>query len=468
MDALRGSLAATAIAFGAAAVSVYPDLPASQWVPDLLVGLAALALAAVTWPTRSVSALALLVALTWWAGTVWTPVLYLHRGVLVHLVLAVPRIGPRSRPAQVAVVVGYLAASGSLWASVVPALVATVGLVACAVIESRTRRGRGWHVVAPVLLAVAFVVGIVTPQVVGEEHGPLAALVAYDAMLLLVLGTVALRARSPSRAELTDLAVDLGRAPVRDVAALTALVRAEPGLATDSDLQQALAEARRLEAANEQVRDDVRRSILEVDRSRRRLVVAATRERARLARELDATAARPLHELIDRAARNGIRVPALTRAVHGVEATLSGLRPPGLDHGLVVALAGHPLVASLGVALDVPDERCDDVVEDALYAAAVESLTNVAKYAGPCRVAVRYVVDGDRVELRVSDNGTGGAAWGQGTGLAGLRDRLEALGGGLRITSPPGGGTVVTAWAPRALTGAGPRRLSGDGTPAEA
>src|SRR4029079_16485782 len=107
MADVRGPLALVTVGLGAFAATAYRDLPPTLWVPDLLVGVAALVLAVASRHTsRAVSVLALVTAATWWVGTLWPFALYWHRGVLVHLVLSVPGACPRSRPARIAVVVG--------------------------------------------------------------------------------------------------------------------------------------------------------------------------------------------------------------------------------------------------------------------------------------------------------------------------------------------------------------------------
>lgn len=469
MIGVRGLLGFAAAILGLAAIPVYAEQPLAQSLPDLIVGLAALAVAATTWKSaRGVSALALALAATWWAGTVWPEAAYWHRGVLIHLTLSAPGLWPRSWIARGAVVGGYLlAAAGVAW-QIAPAAVAMAAFVAVAgIAESRSHRRPGLRVVGPVLVAAAIAAGTLVPDLVGSYDGALLALHCYDALLVGVLVAVALLVRSPSRDELTDLAVDLGDAPVRDAETLTALVQAEPGLTIDADLQAALETARRLEKANDEIREQVRSAVIEVDESRRRLVMAAAFERARLARQLTDLAADRLRILQDRAAEAEVSVPALARAADGVERAMLGLRPPSLDGGLAAALREHPLVASLGASLDLADRRCDEVVEDALYATAVECLANAAKHAGPCRVRVRYSLTGSRATLTVSDDGVGGAVPGRGTGLTGLADRLEALGGGLELVSGPGAGTSVTAWAPRALTAGGGSRRTAARTRAE-
>ena len=91
----------------------------------------------------------------------------------------------------------------------------------------------------------------------------------------------------------------------------------------------------------------------------------------------------------------------------------------------------------------------------------------MAKYAGPCRASVHFAVADGTATVIVSDDGPGGATVGAGSGLPGLVDRVESLGGSLTVTSQPDRGTVLRASVPASATGAGPRRPSGAGTPAE-
>jgi signal transduction histidine kinase len=92
--------------------------------------------------------------------------------------------------------------------------------------------------------------------------------------------------------------------------------------------------------------------------------------------------------------------------------------------------------------------RLPPAVEAAAYFVVMEALTNVAKYssADAAEVTVRQV-DG-HVTVDVQDDGVGGADPAAGSGLAGLADRVAALGGRLTVESPPGGGTVVRAQMP--------------------
>ena len=95
------------------------------------------------------------------------------------------------------------------------------------------------------------------------------------------------------------------------------------------------------------------------------------------------------------------------------------------------------------------DRRLEPVVESAAYFVVAEALTNAAKHAPGSAVQVTLSLDGDRLYAEVSDTGPGGADP-AGSGLTGLRHRVEALDGELRITSPPGAGTTIAVELPGA------------------
>ena len=117
-----------------------------------------------------------------------------------------------------------------------------------------------------------------------------------------------------------------------------------------------------------------------------------------------------------------------------------------IDRGLAAALGavagGCPVPTALDSEL-APGERLPAAVERAAYFVVAESLANVAKHstANRCEVGLRR--EGAQLVVEVRDDGSGGAAVMPGGGLAGLRDRVEALDGALAVSSPPGGPTVV-------------------------
>jgi signal transduction histidine kinase len=127
-----------------------------------------------------------------------------------------------------------------------------------------------------------------------------------------------------------------------------------------------------------------------------------------------------------------------------------GLHPAVVTgHGLAVALeqlaARAPVPVHLTVAVD---ERLPERVEVAAYYLVSESLANVAKHAGASSVSVDVSRTDGQAVIEVTDDGIGGADTEGGSGLRGLADRVEALGGSLRVWSPRGGGTRVRAEIP--------------------
>src|SRR5581483_3717247 len=117
----------------------------------------------------------------------------------------------------------------------------------------------------------------------------------------------------------------------------------------------------------------------------------------------------------------------------------------GLSEALEVLAARTPLPVALDVQLD---ERLPEPVEAAAYYVVSEALANVVKHAGANAASVRVARRNGSAAIEVTDDGAGGADPEAGTGLWGLRDRVETLDGRLEIASEPGCGTLVTARIP--------------------
>jgi PAS domain S-box-containing protein len=178
------------------------------------------------------------------------------------------------------------------------------------------------------------------------------------------------------------------------------------------------------------------------DGAQQRLVSVALKlrlARARLGSEPDATA-----ELLDEASRE------LDAGLAELRELARGLHPAILgDHGLPRAL--EALAARLPGPVDVDAPlaaRLPEHIEATAYYIVSEALTNVSKHAAADNARVSVRRDGDVVRIEVADDGRGGADESGGTGIVGLRDRAEAAGGTLSMTSPPGRGTVVVAALP--------------------
>jgi signal transduction histidine kinase len=122
-----------------------------------------------------------------------------------------------------------------------------------------------------------------------------------------------------------------------------------------------------------------------------------------------------------------------------------------LDRGLVAALgsiAGRCPVPTMVESSLPPGERQPHAVERAAYFVVAEALTNVAKHAQATACEIRCRRESGRLIVEVWDNGKGGASLSEGGGLAGLRDRVEALDGQLSVESPDGGPTLLHAELP--------------------
>jgi signal transduction histidine kinase len=199
--------------------------------------------------------------------------------------------------------------------------------------------------------------------------------------------------------------------------------------------------------------------------ARARIIEAADAERRRLERNLHDGAQQRLVAL---ALTLGVAETKLKKGTEGVAPLLASAREEAqqaVQELRELARGLHPALLSdrgLGPALDalagrapvpvtvsgVPEQRLPPPVESAAYFVTAESLTNVAKYANATAASVRLAVHHGVLRLDVSDDGVGGADPAGGTGLRGLRDRVEALDGQLMVLSPAGAGTTVIAEIP--------------------
>jgi signal transduction histidine kinase len=199
--------------------------------------------------------------------------------------------------------------------------------------------------------------------------------------------------------------------------------------------------------------------------SRARIVEAADTERRRLERNLHDGAQQ---RLVSLAVQLRMIAAVLRRDPEGAETLLSdanhelgqaldelrelarGIHPAVLtDHGLSAALQALAERAPVPVTLiRVPDDRLPGRIEAAIYYLVAEAITNVAKYAHASQASVEVERSNGIATVVVSDDGVGGAEPGAGSGLVGLTDRVEALGGRLHLDSPPGRGTRLSAEIP--------------------
>jgi signal transduction histidine kinase len=252
------------------------------------------------------------------------------------------------------------------------------------------------------------------------------------------------------------------RTPVRRGALHLATVVHDPVLADRPDLLDSVIEAAGLAIEIARLRVEVRRRLAEVEESRTRIVTAGYEERRRLERDIHDGAQQRLVSIglalrhVQAQLPEGSReageldtsVAEISQTIEELRELARGVRPAGLDDGLAPALRALASRAPLPTQVDATEERFDDGLETAAYFVASEALANAAKHARATRVELTAVRRDGRLVVSVSDDGVGGARPSEGSGLAGMTDRVEALGGRLDVTSPPAGGTTVTAELP--------------------
>ncbi len=139
----------------------------------------------------------------------------------------------------------------------------------------------------------------------------------------------------------------------------------------------------------------------------------------------------------------------IERAQEELREFARGVHPRVLtEGGLPAALAELARRAPVPVELRAPDERYPPALEAAVYFVCSEALANIGKYAEASRAEIDVTQREGRIAVAVRDDGIGGASLDAGSGLRGLADQVEALGGGLSLTSPAGRGTLVVAELP--------------------
>ena len=245
----------------------------------------------------------------------------------------------------------------------------------------------------------------------------------------------------------------------RDGRAVAMLVH-DPAVLDDPALVEAVGAATRLAAVNARLQAEVRVQVAEVQASRGRLIRAGDGERRRLEQRLREGAERRLSGLteeLDRAHDIAGASPEtmgqiergesqLARTLSELRELAAGLHPRALgEDGLLGALAALAERSTFPVNLTVPSRRLPSEVEAATYFVCSEALANVAKYASATHVSLVVTAPEGGVRVEVADDGIGGADPMRGSGLRGLADRVEALGGTFRVESPTGQGTRLTA-----------------------
>jgi signal transduction histidine kinase len=239
----------------------------------------------------------------------------------------------------------------------------------------------------------------------------------------------------------------------------------DPVLEHNAELVRSVCAAASLALENERLQAELRARLAELQASRTRLVEATDAERRRIERDLhDGTQQR----LIQIAMSLGLlerKLPAdiagaqplvretrqaLVVALEELRELTHGINPPLLvERGLPAALEELCSRAALPTRLETSiDRRLPEQIETAAYFLASEALANAAKHSHGSEVRVTAADENQRLVIEIADDGIGGATTSGGSGLRGLADRVEALGGSLMISSPPGRGTTLRAEIP--------------------
>jgi signal transduction histidine kinase len=250
--------------------------------------------------------------------------------------------------------------------------------------------------------------------------------------------------------------VSIAAAPVRDGSG-----RVVGNMVAYTDITERKAQAAEVHRLNA----ELHARLEELAASRARIVAAGDVERRRLERNLHDGAQQRLVtlSLSLRAARVKVDSdPSAARAAladAGEELAVAleelrelarGLHPALLtERGLRAAVEGLVVRVPVPVEIaEVSDERLPEPVEAAAYYLIAEALTNATKYAEASKVRVRVALSNGSAVVEVSDDGAGGADPAGGSGLRGLADRVETLGGSFEVVSPIGAGTLLRAEIP--------------------
>jgi len=228
----------------------------------------------------------------------------------------------------------------------------------------------------------------------------------------------------------------------------------------DRELLDEVGMAARVAIANVRLGAEIRRQVAELAASRRRIVVAADAQRRRLEEAIHRGPEEALSQagaLLD--ALPAVDGSAFAAALRDTREELRqareeladfarGVHPRALtDFGLATALEALTRHAPVRIELDVAPGRLPASVEETAYFVCAEALANATKHAQARRITVRAHTAGGALSLQVEDDGTGGATR-SGSGLRGLADRVESLGGTFELESLSGRGTSVVIRLP--------------------
>lgn len=246
---------------------------------------------------------------------------------------------------------------------------------------------------------------------------------------------------------------------VRDAREPVAALVHDAGVLEDQGLADSVAAALRIAVDNVRLRRQIAHQVEEIEASRRRIIEAADLQRRRLERVVREEPERRLEQLerlLTGAQGDGADPTMLAEALAelGLARTelqelARGIHPRLLaERGLGHALSDLARRARVRLELRVSEERVSPAIEAAAYFVCSEAIANVGKHARAARATIRVERVADRLIVTVRDGGGGGATLDAGSGLRGLADRVEALGGSFTLESRPGEGTTLLAELP--------------------
>jgi signal transduction histidine kinase len=257
----------------------------------------------------------------------------------------------------------------------------------------------------------------------------------------------------------------------RDGEPMAAIVH-DAALEQDRHLLEIVSAAAGVALERRRLEVELESRVVELTGSRARLVEAGDAARRRIERDLHDGAQQRLVSLAIalRVTEDHIRDDPETAAglvaaarkevaesLQELRELARGIHPAVLEHGLGVALESLAARSSVPVSLSVEiDERLPAQVELAAYFVACEALTNIGKYAQASHATLRVTRRDALATVEIVDDGVGGADPGNGSGLRGLVDRVEAAGGRLHVASPRGLGTAIRAELPCEVRSAAP------------
>ena len=448
--------------------------------------------------------------LAWFLGTLWAPAVFLHRGPLAQLLISYPGGRLSSRLERVAVGAAYVyAAADSVAGNGYATIFFAVGLVALSVrrylaATGPQRRARLASVAAAVAFGLVLLLSAIA-RLAGVGGGSVM-LFGYDlTVCLIAIGLSAdLLWGRWAQAAVTGLVVDLGEpaaggmlrdrlaralgdptlvvgywlpeqgryvdeagrpvglpagdarravTPIEEGGRRVAVLVHDPAVLDDPALLSAVGSAARLAVSNARLQAEVSARVGELEASRRRIVEASDEQRSRHERELRDGAERRLTHVAELLEDCGELWAEVRAEVDAARAELRefarGMHPATLtERGLKASVGELAGRSPIPVEVAVPAGRFPPAIEAAAYFVCAESLTNVAKHASASQARIRIAHEHERLTVVVADDGVGGADPSRSSGLRGLRDRIEALGGSLAVDSPPGGGTRVMAAMP--------------------